>query len=142
MIGPITNPDMPNIIIPPTVEKNTTRGCIWISLPTKTGLRKLSTKPTIKAPMRIVAPCHTFPKTNITTPAGIRMTPGPTAGMIATMTIMTPQMKAPSTPVNQNNSPLKIPWIPPIIKVLFNVARVVDVNLPKSISSYLSPRGE
>ena len=99
-IGPITNPETPKRIIPPSVENKIRRGCICVSFPTSGGRRTLSILLIIIAPIsKIARPAPILPKAIIIIPAGNQTMNEPTAGIIENMVIMTPQRKAPSTPV-------------------------------------------
>ena len=108
--GPITKPEMPNKNIPPRVENNTSRGCIWMSLPTNGGLIKLSIVLITKRPkIRIVIPCQIFPISNIMIPVGNQMIEQPTAGIILKATMINPQIRGPGTPTARNNNPPNVP---------------------------------
>ena len=89
-----------------------------MSLPIKAGRIKLSTKLIITVAAAKTIACQILPTTNIIIAAIPRTNEGPTAGIIAIITMITPQMKAPLTPVNQNTKPPKVPCIVPTNRVL------------------------
>ena len=81
MIGPMTNPEKPNRMIPPSIERKMSRGCISTSLPMRMGRSRLSTVLITKTPTaRIKTPSQMWPVRSIRDPAGAQMMEQPTHG--------------------------------------------------------------
>ena len=62
IVGPMTKPLRPKMEMPPSVEISTTKSGSSVSLPTRNGRKRLSTRPMTKAPNAIrTTPCQMAP---------------------------------------------------------------------------------
>ena len=141
-MGPIMIPAAPNSISPPRVVSNTIRSGILVSLPTRSGRRKLSAVPTTIAHHRhtpTAAPVCPSRIRKIT--AGTQTRAVPTPGIMDSTAMTAPQNTAPSIPATQNDSPARPPWTMPIINVPFSVARPTEAKVPSRRSLSLADSG-